>query len=64
MFDIFLLILSFCLPSDFTLPLYWDNMAAGEALKKVTLQTSSADYRSVKEAFKRTVPKTVIKVCL
>ncbi|XP_037614203.1 protein mono-ADP-ribosyltransferase PARP14-like [Sebastes umbrosus] len=48
--------------SDFTLPLYWDNMAAGEASKLVALQPSSAEYRTVKEAFKRTVRKTVMKI--
>lgn len=47
---------------DFTLPLYWDNMADSEAFKKVELQTSSAEYRTVKEAFKRTVSKTVMKI--
>uniref|UniRef100_A0A8D0D2S7 Poly [ADP-ribose] polymerase n=1 Tax=Sander lucioperca TaxID=283035 RepID=A0A8D0D2S7_SANLU len=46
----------------FTLPLYWDNMAAGESLKVVALQPSSAEYRTVKEAFKRTVQKTVLKI--
>ncbi|KAI4808483.1 hypothetical protein KUCAC02_000540 [Chaenocephalus aceratus] len=47
---------------DFTLPLYWDNMAAGEALKTVELLPSYAEYRAVKEAFKRTVGKTVLKI--
>ncbi|XP_035004639.2 protein mono-ADP-ribosyltransferase PARP15 [Hippoglossus stenolepis] len=47
---------------DFTLPLYWDNMAAGEDMKVVTLQESSAEYRSVKEAFRRTVPRGRIKI--
>ncbi|KAL3046254.1 hypothetical protein OYC64_004293 [Pagothenia borchgrevinki] len=47
---------------DFTLPLYWDNMAAGEALKTVELLPSNAEYRTVKEAFKRTVGKTVLKI--
>ncbi|XP_044039273.1 protein mono-ADP-ribosyltransferase PARP14-like [Siniperca chuatsi] len=47
---------------DFPLPLYWDNMAAGEVLKVVALQPSSAEYRTVKEAFKRTVSKTVMKI--
>ncbi|KAJ4949538.1 hypothetical protein JOQ06_021049 [Pogonophryne albipinna] len=47
---------------DFTLPLYWDNMAAGEALKTVELLPSYAEYRTVKEAFKRTVGKTVLKI--
>ncbi|KAJ4949533.1 hypothetical protein JOQ06_021044 [Pogonophryne albipinna] len=47
---------------DFTLPLYWDNMAAGEALKTVELLPSYAEYRTVKEVFKRTVGKTVLKI--
>ncbi|KAM8746728.1 protein mono-ADP-ribosyltransferase PARP14-like [Acanthopagrus schlegelii] len=47
---------------DFTLPLYWDSMTHGEAFKVVALQPSSAEYKSVKEAFKRTVSKTVIKI--
>ncbi|XP_022619854.1 poly [ADP-ribose] polymerase 14-like [Seriola dumerili] len=49
-------------PSDFTLPLYWDNMAAGENNEVVALQSSSAEYQTVKETFKRTVPKAVIKI--
>ncbi|XP_068584429.1 protein mono-ADP-ribosyltransferase PARP14-like [Cebidichthys violaceus] len=48
--------------SDFTFPLNWDNMAAGEAFKKVALQPSSTEYRTVKEAFNRTVQKTVMKI--
>nr|XP_019950902.1 PREDICTED: poly [ADP-ribose] polymerase 14-like [Paralichthys olivaceus] len=47
---------------DFTLPLNWDSMAAGEVMKVVTLLTSSAEYRSVKEAFTRTAPKTIMKI--
>lgn len=47
---------------DFTLPLYWDNMAAGESMKVVTLEPSSAEYHAVKEAFKRTAPKAVMKI--
>ncbi|KAI3375719.1 hypothetical protein L3Q82_004023 [Scortum barcoo] len=47
---------------DFTLPLYWDNMADSEPLKKVSLQPSSAEYRTVKEAFQQTIYKTVIKI--
>eukprot|EP00064_Thunnus_orientalis_P011424 superscaffoldBa00001651_g11455 len=46
---------------DFTLPLYWDNMA-NDNLKVVALQPSSAEYQTVKEAFKRTVFKTVMKI--
>ncbi|XP_025761287.1 poly [ADP-ribose] polymerase 14 isoform X2 [Oreochromis niloticus] len=47
---------------DFTHPLYWDRMAANESVKAVTLESSSAEYRRVKEAFKRTVAKTVMKI--
>ncbi|CAK6978811.1 protein mono-ADP-ribosyltransferase PARP14-like [Scomber scombrus] len=47
---------------DFTPPLYWDNMANDENLMVVALQPSSAEYQTVKEAFKRTVPKTVMKI--
>uniref|UniRef100_A0A671W3Q5 Poly [ADP-ribose] polymerase n=1 Tax=Sparus aurata TaxID=8175 RepID=A0A671W3Q5_SPAAU len=46
----------------FTLPLYWDSMTHGEAFKVVALQPSSAEYKSVKEGFKRTVSKTVMKI--
>ncbi|KAK9524874.1 hypothetical protein VZT92_017238 [Zoarces viviparus] len=48
--------------SDFSFPLYWDNMAASEAFKKVPLQRSSAEYQTVKKAFERTVQKTVMKI--
>uniref|UniRef100_A0A3Q4GEN3 Poly [ADP-ribose] polymerase n=1 Tax=Neolamprologus brichardi TaxID=32507 RepID=A0A3Q4GEN3_NEOBR len=41
---------------------YWDSMAANESMKVVTLEPSSAEYRAVKEAFKRTVAKTVMKI--
>ncbi|XP_028997166.1 protein mono-ADP-ribosyltransferase PARP14-like isoform X2 [Betta splendens] len=47
---------------DFTLPLYWDNMTTTETMKVVVLHPSSAEYRAVKEAFKRTDTKTVIKI--
>ncbi|CAB1451418.1 unnamed protein product [Pleuronectes platessa] len=47
---------------DFTLPLYWDNMAAGENMKVVTLQESSPEYRSVEQPFRRTVPMGRIKI--
>ncbi|XP_062300429.1 protein mono-ADP-ribosyltransferase PARP14-like [Scomber scombrus] len=47
---------------DFTPPLYWDNMAKDKNLMVVALQPSSVEYQTVKEAFKRTVPKTVMKV--
>ncbi|XP_047453540.1 protein mono-ADP-ribosyltransferase PARP14-like [Mugil cephalus] len=47
---------------DFTFPLYWDDMAPGEVMKKVPLVQSSAEFKTVKEAFKRTVTKTVVKI--
>ncbi|KAG7241535.1 hypothetical protein INR49_025440 [Caranx melampygus] len=47
---------------DFTLPLYWDPMATRENVKVVLLQPSSAEYRAVKEGFRRTVTKTVTKI--
>ncbi|XP_040887490.1 protein mono-ADP-ribosyltransferase PARP14-like [Toxotes jaculatrix] len=47
---------------DFTLPLHWDNMAPGETMKVVALQPSSAEYRTIKQAFKQTVSKTVVKI--
>ncbi|XP_072233038.1 uncharacterized protein [Leuresthes tenuis] len=47
---------------DFTLPLYWDNMAADENLRVVPLDHSSAEYRTVQEAFKKTVHKTILKI--
>ena len=37
-------------------------MAAGEDMKVVTLQESSAEYRSVEQDFRRSVPKGRIKV--
>ncbi|XP_069028357.1 protein mono-ADP-ribosyltransferase PARP14-like isoform X1 [Embiotoca jacksoni] len=47
---------------DFALPLYWDSMAANEMIKVVALQPSSAEYRTVKELFKRTSTKSVVKI--
>ncbi|CAB1451420.1 unnamed protein product [Pleuronectes platessa] len=37
-------------------------MAAGEDMKVVTLQESSPEYRSVEQAFRRTVPMSRIKI--
>ncbi|KAM4537347.1 uncharacterized protein PAE49_021685 [Odontesthes bonariensis] len=47
---------------DFTLPLYWDNMATDENLRVVPLDRSSAEYRTVQEAFKKTVHKNILKI--
>ncbi|XP_036002228.1 protein mono-ADP-ribosyltransferase PARP14 [Fundulus heteroclitus] len=47
---------------DFTFPLYWDSMANGENVKVVELQSSSEEYKNVKEGFKRTAKKTVTKI--
>uniref|UniRef100_A0A3P8PQE7 Poly [ADP-ribose] polymerase n=1 Tax=Astatotilapia calliptera TaxID=8154 RepID=A0A3P8PQE7_ASTCA len=48
--------------TDFTFPLYWDSMAASESMKVIPLESSSPEYQTVKEAFKRTVTKTVMKI--
>ncbi|XP_066573944.1 protein mono-ADP-ribosyltransferase PARP14 [Amia ocellicauda] len=48
--------------SDFTVPLYWDNMGNRETLKKVELQPSSSEYQRVKNGFLKTAGKTVIKI--
>ncbi|XP_037832646.1 protein mono-ADP-ribosyltransferase PARP14-like isoform X2 [Kryptolebias marmoratus] len=47
---------------DFIYPLYWDSMAPGEAMKVVPLQPSSQEYQTVKEGFKRSCNKTVMKI--
>ncbi|XP_072232472.1 protein mono-ADP-ribosyltransferase PARP14 [Leuresthes tenuis] len=47
--------------SDFILPLYWDTMSSSEFMK-VTLRPSSAEYRTNKEGFKRTLNRTIIKI--
>uniref|UniRef100_A0A3P9DLH6 Poly [ADP-ribose] polymerase n=1 Tax=Maylandia zebra TaxID=106582 RepID=A0A3P9DLH6_9CICH len=48
--------------SNFTLPLYWDNMASGENLKVVALEPSSSEYLKVKAAFTQTVQKNILKI--
>ncbi|KAM9426844.1 protein mono-ADP-ribosyltransferase PARP14-like [Pholidichthys leucotaenia] len=47
---------------DFTFPLYWDSMVADLQMLSVALDPSSAEYKTVKEGFKRTVHKTVLKI--
>ncbi|KAG7330444.1 hypothetical protein KOW79_006666 [Hemibagrus wyckioides] len=47
---------------DFFFPLYWDIMTTGELLKVVPLHPSSAEYKRVKNDFKRTVTKAVVKI--
>ncbi|XP_033839904.2 protein mono-ADP-ribosyltransferase PARP14-like [Periophthalmus magnuspinnatus] len=47
---------------DFTFPLYWDDMASDEKLKVVPLLESCAEYQKVKQQFKQSCPKTVIKI--
>ncbi|XP_014842233.1 PREDICTED: poly [ADP-ribose] polymerase 14-like [Poecilia mexicana] len=47
---------------DFTFPLEWDNMTHGEVLKRVTLESSSPEYRRVKQGFKLTANQTVMKI--
>ncbi|XP_028285099.1 protein mono-ADP-ribosyltransferase PARP14-like [Parambassis ranga] len=48
--------------SDFTLPLYWDNMADGKNLEVVSLQPFSQEYCNVQDAFKQTVQKNIRKI--
>ncbi|XP_029939921.1 protein mono-ADP-ribosyltransferase PARP15-like [Salarias fasciatus] len=47
---------------DFTMPLYWDSMAPGEKVKVVAVPPSSAEYRALKSAFRKTESKTVMKI--
>ncbi|XP_029943864.1 protein mono-ADP-ribosyltransferase PARP14-like isoform X2 [Salarias fasciatus] len=47
---------------DFTMPLYWDSMAPGEKVKVVAVPPSSAEYRALKNAFRKTESKTVMKI--
>ncbi|XP_029943859.1 protein mono-ADP-ribosyltransferase PARP14-like [Salarias fasciatus] len=47
---------------DFTMPLYWDSMAPGEKVKVVAVPPSSAEYRTLKSAFRKTESKTVMKI--
>ncbi|XP_050970591.1 protein mono-ADP-ribosyltransferase PARP14 [Labeo rohita] len=49
-------------PSDFSLPIYWDNMGQSDSLKVIVLDPSSAEYQTVKMGFKTTVKKTVLKI--
>ncbi|XP_068444612.1 protein mono-ADP-ribosyltransferase PARP14-like [Clinocottus analis] len=48
--------------SDFTFPLQWDNMAAGEAFRKVALSPHSGEYKLLEKAFKETAQQTVMKI--
>ncbi|RXN19007.1 poly [ADP-ribose] polymerase 14-like protein [Labeo rohita] len=48
--------------SDFALPIYWDNMSQSDSLKVIDLDQSSAEYKTVKADFKKTVKKTVLKI--
>ncbi|XP_058639229.1 protein mono-ADP-ribosyltransferase PARP14-like isoform X2 [Onychostoma macrolepis] len=43
--------------SDFTLPIYWDNMSQSDPLKVIDLDQSSTEYKTVKVDFKKTVTK-------
>ncbi|KAL1271943.1 hypothetical protein QQF64_030959 [Cirrhinus molitorella] len=49
-------------PSDFSLPIYWDNMSQSDFLQVVDLDQSSTEYKTVKADFKKTVTKTVLKI--
>ncbi|XP_056316966.1 protein mono-ADP-ribosyltransferase PARP15-like isoform X2 [Danio aesculapii] len=48
--------------SDFSLPIYWDNMRQNEHLKVVALDPQSTEYQTVKADFKKTVKQTVLKI--
>uniref|UniRef100_A0A7N6FI70 Poly [ADP-ribose] polymerase n=1 Tax=Anabas testudineus TaxID=64144 RepID=A0A7N6FI70_ANATE len=47
---------------DLMLPLYWDNMKTGEYLRVVSLESTSAEYQTVKQDFRRTVTRTIMKI--
>ncbi|XP_017293710.2 protein mono-ADP-ribosyltransferase PARP15 [Kryptolebias marmoratus] len=47
---------------DFIFPLYWDSMAAGEAMKVVVLQPFSQEYQRVQIGFKRTANNNILKI--
>ncbi|XP_054916199.1 protein mono-ADP-ribosyltransferase PARP14 isoform X2 [Poeciliopsis prolifica] len=47
---------------DFTFPLEWDTMANGEDMKRVVLESSSPEYKRVKQGFKRSAKHTVMKI--
>uniref|UniRef100_A0A8C2CVB7 Poly [ADP-ribose] polymerase n=1 Tax=Cyprinus carpio TaxID=7962 RepID=A0A8C2CVB7_CYPCA len=48
--------------SDFSLPIYWDNMSQGDSLQVIDLDQSSTEYQTLKADFKKTVTKTVLKI--
>ncbi|KAI7813959.1 hypothetical protein IRJ41_005119 [Triplophysa rosa] len=48
--------------SDFSLPIYWDNMNPHELVKVVNLDQSSTEYHNVKVDFRKTVKQTVLKI--
>lgn len=47
---------------DFTFPLYWDKMSSTKCLEEVLLDPSSAEYRTVQQAFNKTAHNTIVKV--
>ncbi|XP_026101906.1 poly [ADP-ribose] polymerase 14 [Carassius auratus] len=49
-------------PSDFSVPVYWDNMSQSDLLKVIALDPSSKEFQIVKMGFKTTVNKTVLKI--
>ncbi|XP_054916113.1 protein mono-ADP-ribosyltransferase PARP14-like [Poeciliopsis prolifica] len=49
--------------ADFIFPLYWDKMSNAEYLEEVLLGPSSAEYRTVQQAFSKTAHnKTIVKI--
>ncbi|KAK2913336.1 hypothetical protein Q8A67_001735 [Cirrhinus molitorella] len=47
---------------DFALPIYWDKMSQSDTLQVFDLDPSSTEYKTLKEDFKKTVTKTVLKI--
>lgn len=48
--------------SDFSLPIYWDDINPNEPQKIIDLEQSSPEFQKIKADFKKTVSKTVLKI--
>ncbi|XP_056614438.1 protein mono-ADP-ribosyltransferase PARP14-like [Triplophysa dalaica] len=48
--------------SDYSIPIYWDNMTPDEPVKVINLDQSSTEYQNVKADFRKTVKQTVLKI--
>ncbi|TRY57758.1 hypothetical protein DNTS_012030 [Danionella cerebrum] len=47
---------------DFRPPIYWDNMSQNDSVNVIALDPQSTEYQTVKADFKKTAPKTVLKI--